>query len=189
MGRRARAALFGLPLLLLLAPCGGLSPTGRSRARRQAGATPRSTLAPPTEDDYERCELEDGAYKQRKVGGTRWQHFCKHDRRRTKCPECCNPQESCHAPSFTATNAKSWDRFFNQLVAFMEAEGHTCVPQTYLSADGYPLGQRVNRVRSRGDFVRQHPERRALLDALGNAGCHYHYHYHRDDHHHHRPRQ
>ena len=48
----------------------------------------------------------------------------------------------------------------------MKREGHANVPQKHCEGE-YKLGQGVRHVRSRGQFVKNRPERRALLSDMG----------------------
>ena len=62
------------------------------------------------------------------------------------------------------------------LLVYKEAHGDLQVPRVFVVPSGAPwpeeawgmkLGHRVNQIRDREDYVKDHPERRAELDALG----------------------
>jgi hypothetical protein len=71
---------------------------------------------------------------------------------------------------------RRWEEVHAALLAYQEVHGDLEVPQLFVvpsevpwpdEAWGVPLGSRVSGIRSRGDYVKDHPERRAELDALG----------------------
>ena len=71
---------------------------------------------------------------------------------------------------------RRWEEVRAALLAYQEVHGGLEVPQAFVvpseapwpeEAWGMKLGYRVNNIRSSGDFVKHHPERRAELDALG----------------------
>ena len=59
-----------------------------------------------------------------------------------------------------------WQSFKCALEKFVKREGHANVPQKHCEGE-YKLGQGVRHVRSRGQFVKNRPERRALLSDMG----------------------
>ena len=69
-----------------------------------------------------------------------------------------------------------WQCVLQSLLAYQEVHGDLAVPQPFVvppeapwaeEAWGMKLGHRVHNIRSREDYVKDHPERRAELDALG----------------------
>lgn len=60
--------------------------------------------------------------------------------------------------------AAAWDDGFAQLTAYVQAEGHARVPQSYRTAGGYRLGQWVGVQRATKDTLSA--DRRARLNAL-----------------------
>ncbi|CAL9636798.1 hypothetical protein SUDANB120_06228 (plasmid) [Streptomyces sp. enrichment culture] len=62
------------------------------------------------------------------------------------------------------TRSRPWRRFIEEMTAFREKFGHTLVPQSYTTRDGYTLGTRVNSARQSHTIP---PRYRAELDALG----------------------
>ena len=69
-----------------------------------------------------------------------------------------------------------WQCVLQSLVAYKKLHGDLQVPKAFVvpseapwpkDAWGVKLGHRVHNIRSRGDFVKDEPERRAELDALG----------------------
>ena len=61
---------------------------------------------------------------------------------------------------------EKWQSFKSALEKFVKREGHANVPQKHCEGE-YKLGQGVRNVRSRGHFVKNRPERRALLTDMG----------------------
>jgi hypothetical protein len=71
---------------------------------------------------------------------------------------------------------RRWDEVHAALLAYQEVHGDLEVPQRFVvpseapwpeNAWGMKLGIRVHNIRSKEDYVKDHPERRAELDALG----------------------
>ena len=71
---------------------------------------------------------------------------------------------------------RRWEEVRAALLAYQEVHGDLEVPYAFVvpseapwpeEAWGMKLGYRVNNIRSSGDFVKHHPERRAELDTLG----------------------
>ena len=60
--------------------------------------------------------------------------------------------------------ATQWEEGFAHLTAYVEAEGHTRVPSSYCTADGYRLGQWVSGQRSTKDTMSA--DRRQRLEAV-----------------------
>ena len=63
-------------------------------------------------------------------------------------------------------HAAAWDEGFVQLTAYVEAEGHARVPQTYCTATGFGLGAWVARQRRDKTKNRLSADRRQRLEAL-----------------------
>ena len=61
---------------------------------------------------------------------------------------------------------EKWLEFKEALLSFVGREGHSCVPQKHIEGT-YRLGQSVRHIRSRGQYVKGHPERKVWLDDLG----------------------
>ena len=73
---------------------------------------------------------------------------------------------------------RRWEEARTALLAYQEVHGDLQVSYSFVvpseapwaeEAWGMKLGQRVDNIRRRGDFVREDPERRAELDGLGFA--------------------
>jgi hypothetical protein len=71
---------------------------------------------------------------------------------------------------------RRWEEVRAALLAYKEVHGGLQVPKSFVvpseapwpeEAWGVPLGRRVNKIRSQENYVKDHPERRAELDALG----------------------
>jgi hypothetical protein len=71
---------------------------------------------------------------------------------------------------------RRWEEVLAALLAYQEVHGDLEVPHAFAvpsevpwpeEAWGMKLGHRVNNIRSKEDYVKDHPERRAELDALG----------------------
>jgi acyl carrier protein phosphodiesterase len=71
---------------------------------------------------------------------------------------------------------RRWEEMHAALLAYHEVHGDLEVPQAFVvpseapwpeEAWGMKLGKRVNKIRNQEHFVKDHPERRAELDALG----------------------
>ena len=61
--------------------------------------------------------------------------------------------------------SSSWEFYFGQLERYIETEGHTLVPGSFVTDDGYRLGGWVNR--QRGAMQTLNPELKARLDSIG----------------------
>ena len=53
------------------------------------------------------------------------------------------------------------------LSRYYAREGHLCVPVRYVTDDAYPLGQTVNAMRTRGAYLKGHPDRIAWVQSMG----------------------
>ena len=71
---------------------------------------------------------------------------------------------------------RRWEEVLAALQAYQQVHGDLQVPKAFVvpseapwaeEAWGMKLGGRVDNIRHRGDFVREDPDRRAELDALG----------------------
>ena len=71
---------------------------------------------------------------------------------------------------------RRWEEVYAALLAYQEVHGNLEVTRAFVvpseapwpeEAWGMKFGYRVNNIRSSGDYVKHHPERRAELDALG----------------------
>ena len=71
---------------------------------------------------------------------------------------------------------RRWEEVRAALLVYQEVHGDLEVPYAFVvpseapwpqEAWGIKLGDRVNNIRSREDYVKDHPVRRAELDALG----------------------
>lgn len=61
-----------------------------------------------------------------------------------------------------------WNVFFGELMAFVMHHGHPNVPQKYINcATEYKLGMQVNDLRTKGQYLSEHPERVKDLEDLG----------------------
>ena len=59
-----------------------------------------------------------------------------------------------------------WQRVLAALAVFRAANGHCRVPRSHTTIDGLKLGRAADTIRSRGAYVTNRDDRRALLDAL-----------------------
>ena len=68
-----------------------------------------------------------------------------------------------------ARSEMQWQRVKPHLEAFFDdpRNRHLRVPASYVAPDGFPLGRLVSHIRSRGNYVKGHPERLAWLEARG----------------------
>jgi hypothetical protein len=64
---------------------------------------------------------------------------------------------------------KAWDEFLKQLINYMKNNNDSCenITRNYVSHDGYKLGSRINNIKSRQQFIKNEPERKAILKILG----------------------
>jgi hypothetical protein len=70
--------------------------------------------------------------------------------------------------SWSPTN-DTWTEFQYEMQLFVEKKKTSLVPQDYRSTSGYRLGERVTKVRYRGDFLKDHrdaKQRKAWLESL-----------------------
>jgi len=71
---------------------------------------------------------------------------------------------------------RRWEEVKEALITFKDANGDLEVPRKFVVPSeppwpekvwGMPLGVRVDSIRSREDYVKYHPDRRAELDEMG----------------------
>ena len=60
-----------------------------------------------------------------------------------------------------------WEEVQAYLQAFFDDRRHLRVPMSYVALDGFRLGRRVNKIRSRGIYLKGHPDRLAWLKERG----------------------
>lgn len=66
-----------------------------------------------------------------------------------------------------ASREEDWQRLVEALRDFHGQTGHCRVPKTYASASGFHLGAAISKIRSRDSYVKDRPDRRQTLDAMG----------------------
>lgn len=64
---------------------------------------------------------------------------------------------------------KAWDEFLKQLINYMKNNQDSCenITNKYISPDKYKLGDRIRNIKSREQFIKNNPERKAILIILG----------------------
>jgi len=64
---------------------------------------------------------------------------------------------------------KAWDKFLEHLIEYMKNNNDSCknITKTYVSPDKYKLGSSINNIKSREQFIKNKPERKAILQKLG----------------------
>ena len=62
----------------------------------------------------------------------------------------------------------AWDEFLEHLIDYMKNNNDSCENITRnISHNGYQLGSRINNIKSREQFIKNKPERKAILKILG----------------------
>lgn len=64
---------------------------------------------------------------------------------------------------------KAWDEFLEHLIDYMKNNNDSCenITRNYVSRDSYKLWSRIHNIKSREQFIKNKPERKAILIILG----------------------